>query len=158
MLMRFDPFRDLDRLTQNLWNGDVRRLNGVPMDAYRKGGQFLVHFDVPGVDPNSIELTVEKNVLTVTAERARQWGEDVDEVVVSERPVGSFSRQLFLGETLDAEHIEANCENGVLTLRIPVAEAAKPRKVEITSNGSNQSTAIPAQSAESRQVEQSTSN
>jgi HSP20 family protein len=146
MLMRFDPFRDLDRLTQNLWNGDVRRLNGVPMDAYRKGGQFLVHFDVPGVDPNSIELTVEKNVLTVTAERNRQWGEDVDEVVVSERPVGSFSRQLFLGETLDAEHIEANCENGVLTLRIPVAEAAKPRKVEITSNGSNQSTAIPAQS------------
>ena len=158
MLMRFDPFRDLDRLTQNLWNGDVRRLNGVPMDAYRKGGQFLVHFDVPGVDPNSIELTVEKNVLTVTAERTRHWGDDVDEVVVSERPVGSFSRQLFLGETLDAEHIEANCENGVLTLRIPVAEAAKPRKVEITSNGSNQSTAIPAQSAESRQVEQSTSN
>ena len=150
MLMRFDPFRDLDRLTQNLWNGDVRRLNGVPMDAYRKGGQFLVHFDVPGVDPNSIELTVEKNVLTVTAERNRQWGEDVDEVVVSERPVGSFSRQLFLGETLDAEHIEANCENGVLTLRIPVAEAAKPRKVEITSNGNSQSTAIPAQSAESR--------
>jgi HSP20 family protein len=146
MLMRFDPFRDLDRLTQNLWNGDVRRLNGVPMDAYRKGGQFLVHFDVPGVDPNSIELTVEKNVLTVTAERNRQWGEDVDEVVVSERPVGSFSRQLFLGETLDAEHIEANCENGVLTLRIPVAEAAKPRKVEITSNGNSQSTAIPAQS------------
>jgi HSP20 family protein len=146
MLMRFDPFRDLDRLTQNLWNGDVRRLNGVPMDAYRKGGQFLVHFDVPGVDPNSIELTVEKNVLTVTAERARQWAEDVDEVVVSERPVGSFSRQLFLGETLDAEHIEANCENGVLTLRIPVAEAAKPRKVEITSNGNGQSTAIPAQS------------
>jgi HSP20 family protein len=146
MLMRFDPFRDLDRLTQNLWNGDVRRLNGVPMDAYRKGGQFLVHFDVPGVDPNSIELTVEKNVLTVTAERNRQWADDVDEVVVSERPVGSFSRQLFLGETLDAEHIEANCENGVLTLRIPVAEAAKPRKVEITSNGNGQSTAIPAQS------------
>lgn len=131
MLMRFDPFRDLDRLTQNLWNGDVRRLNGVPMDAYRKGGQFLVHFDVPGVDPNSIELTVEKNVLTVSAERTRQWGDDVEEVVVSERPVGSFSRQLFLGETLDPEHIEASCDNGVLTLRIPVAEAAKPRKVSI---------------------------
>jgi HSP20 family protein len=146
MLMRFDPFRDLDRLTQNLWNGDVRRLNGVPMDAYRKGSEFLVHFDVPGIDPNSIELTVEKNVLTVTAERSRQWGDDVDEVVVSERPVGSFSRQLFLGETLDPEHISATCENGVLTLRIPVAEAAKPRKVEITANGGNQSTAIPAQS------------
>lgn len=149
MLMRFDPFRDLDRLTQNLWNGDVRRLNGVPMDAYRKGGQFLVHFDVPGVDPNSIELTVEKNVLTVSAERTRQWGDDVEEVVVSERPVGSFSRQLFLGETLDPDHIEASCENGVLTLRIPVAEAAKPRKVEITSSGNGQATAIPASSTSS---------
>jgi HSP20 family protein len=147
MLMRFDPFRDLDRLTQTLWGNETRRLNGVPMDAYRKGSEFLVHFDVPGIDPNSIELTVEKNVLTVTAERARQWGDDVDEVVVSERPVGNFSRQLFLGETLDAERIEASCDNGVLTLRIPVAEAAKPRKVSI-SGGSNggQQTAIAAES------------
>jgi HSP20 family protein len=145
MLMRFDPFRDLDRLTQNLWSGDVRRLNGVPMDAYRKGSDFLVHFDVPGIDPESIELTVEKNVLTVTAERVRGWGDDVDEVVVSERPVGTFSRQLFLGDTLDAEHIDANCENGVLTLRIPVAEAAKPRKVSISSTGNGQ-TAIRAES------------
>jgi HSP20 family protein len=151
VLMRFDPFRDLDRLTQNLWgNGDVRRPNGVPMDAYRKGSAFVVHFDVPGIDPATIELTVEKNVLTVTAERTRHWGDDVDEVVVSERPVGSFSRQLFLGETLDSEHIEANCENGVLTLRIPVAEAAKPRKVEISTNaGNGQPTAIPAQSTSS---------
>jgi HSP20 family protein len=147
MLMRFDPFRDLDRLTQNLWGNEARRLNGVPMDAYRKGSEFLVHFDVPGIDPNSIELTVEKNVLTVTAERTRQWGDDVDEVVVSERPVGSFSRQLFLGETLDSERINASCDNGVLTLRIPVAEAAKPRKVEISSSGTNgQTTAITAQS------------
>ena len=145
MLMRFDPFRDLDRLTQNLWGGDVRRLNGVPMDAYRKGSDFVVHFDVPGIDPDSIELTVEKNVLTVTAERTRRWGDDVDEVVVSERPVGTFSRQLFLGDTLDAEHIDANCENGVLTLRIPVAEAAKPRKVSISAGGNGQ-TAIPAES------------
>jgi len=146
MLMRFDPFRDLDRLTQNLWGGDVRRLNGVPMDAYRKGSEFLVHFDVPGIDPNSIELTVEKNVLTVTAERARQWGEDVDEVVVSERPVGNFSRQLFLGETLDSERIEASCDNGVLTLRIPVAEAAKPRKVSISGGSNGTQTAIAADS------------
>lgn len=157
MLMRFDPFRDLDRLTQNLWSNENRRFNGVPMDAYRKGHEFLVHFDVPGIDPNTIELTVEKNVLTVSAERTRQWGEDVDEVVVSERPVGSFSRQLFLGETLDTEHIQASCENGVLTLRIPVAEAAKPRKVSISAGG-NGATAIPAQSAESRQVGQSTEN
>ena len=148
MLMRFDPFRDLDRLTQNLWgSGDVRRLNAVPMDAYRKGSEFVVHFDVPGIDPNSIELTVEKNVLTVSAERTRHWGEEAEEVVVAERPVGSFSRQLFLGETLDSERIEASCENGVLSLRIPVAEAAKPRKVSITAGaGNGQSTAIPAQS------------
>ena len=152
MLMRFDPFRDLDRLTQNLWNGnDVRRLNGFPMDAYRKGSEFVVHFDVPGIDPNSIELTVEKNVLTVTAERARHWSEEAEEVVVSERPVGRFNRQLFLGETLDSERIEASCENGVLTLRIPVAEAAKPRKVAINAGTGGGSQAIPAQSAESRQ-------
>lgn len=151
MLMRFDPFRDLDRLTQNLWgSGEVRRVNGVPMDAYRRGSEFFVHFDVPGIDPNSIELTVEKNVLTVSAERTRQWGDDVEEVVVSERPVGSFSRQLFLGETLDADSIQAGCDNGVLTLRIPIAEAAKPRKVAINASGNGNPTAIPAQSAESR--------
>lgn len=148
MLMRFDPFRDLDRLTQNLWgNGDVRRPNAVPMDAYRKGSEFVVHFDVPGIDPNTIELTVEKNVLTVSAERTRHWGEEAEEVVVAERPVGSFSRQLFLGETLDADRIEASCTNGVLTLRIPVAEAAKPRKVSITTGAdSGQQGAIQAQS------------
>ena len=150
MLMRFDPFRDLDRLTQNLWSSDTRRVNAFPMDAYRKGSEFLVHFDVPGIDPNSIELTVEKNVLTVSAERTRHWGDEAEEVVVSERPVGRFNRQLFLGETLDSERIQASCENGVLTLRIPVAEAAKPRKVEISSTGNGGSQAIPAQSAESR--------
>ena len=149
MLMRFDPFRDLDRVTQNLWGGaDVRRLNGMPMDAYRKGDQFVVHFDVPGIDPNSIELTVEKNVLTVNAERSRHWGDDVDEVVVSERPLGTFTRQLFLGETLDADRIEASCQNGVLTLSIPVAEAAKPRKVAISGGNGGNATAIPAQSTQ----------
>ena len=150
MLMRFDPFRDLDRLTQNLWSADTRRVNAFPMDAYRKGSEFLVHFDVPGINPDSIELTVEKNVLTVSAERTRHWGEEAEEVVVSERPTGRFSRQLFLGETLDSERIQATCENGVLTLRIPVAEAAKPRKVEISATGNGGSQAIPAQSAESR--------
>ncbi len=130
MLMRFDPFRELDRLTQ----GFGSRPAVMPMDAYRHGDRFLVHFDLPGVDASSIDLTVEKNVLTVSAERS--WGrEDGAEVVVSERPQGRFSRQLFLGEGLDAEHIEANYENGVLTLTIPVAERAKPRKVEISSGG-----------------------
>jgi HSP20 family protein len=128
MLMRFDPFRDFDRITQQVWNG--ARPAAMPMDAYRHGEQFVVHFDLPGVDPNSIDLTVEKNVLTVSAERTWQAGENY-QVVASERPQGKFSRQLFLGEGLDYDHIAASYDHGVLTVTIPVAEAAKPRKVEI---------------------------
>ena len=141
MLMRFDPFREFERLSQQAWGQN--RWSVLPMDAYRHGDQFLVHFDLPGADPSSIELTVEKNVLTVKAERRWQRG-DGDEVLVSERPQGSFSRQLFLGETLDTDHIDANYENGVLTLTIPVAEKAKPRKVEITTGGSGGQKAIQA--------------
>jgi HSP20 family protein len=141
MLMRFDPLRELDRLFQQ---GGAAREPAMPMDAYRRGDRFIVHFDLPGVDPASIDLTVEKNVLTVRAERKWPRQED-DEVVVSERPQGTFTRQLFLGESLDAEHIEARYDNGVLTLSIPVAEQAKPRKVAITSSpGTGQ--AIPAES------------
>lgn len=130
MLLRFDPFRELDRLT----SAGTWRPPALPMDAYRRGDHFVVHFDLPGIDPASVELTVEKNVLTVRAERswARQEG---DEWLVAERPEGTFSRQLFLGETLDADHIEAGYDAGVLTVRIPVAEAAKPRKVEIGVGG-----------------------
>ncbi|MEA2931691.1 MAG: hypothetical protein QOI56_476 [Actinomycetota bacterium] len=143
MLMRFDPFRDLDRMTQNLWGGETgRRMNGMPIDAYRQGETFYVHLDMPGVDPSSIELTVEKNVLTVSAERGRQWGDGV-ELIVNERPAGSFTRQLFLGETLDVDDIQASCDNGVLTITIPVAERAKPRKVEI-GHGDGKATAIEA--------------
>jgi HSP20 family protein len=128
MLMRFDPFRELDRLTSQPW-ANTRPV--MPMDAYRRNGDFVVHFDLPGVDPSTIDLTVEKNVLTVTAERqfARAEG---DEITVSERPQGRFNRQLFLGDSLDAEKISANYDQGVLTLHIPVAERAKPRKVEIS--------------------------
>lgn len=133
MLMRFDPFRELERLAQgSLWGGT--RPAVMPVDAYRHGDQYVVHFDLPGIDPASIELTVEKNVLTVRAERSWQRGEG-DEVLVAERPQGSFSRQLFLGEGLNADHIEASYENGVLTVTVPVAEQAKPRKVEITTGG-----------------------
>jgi HSP20 family protein len=146
MLMRFDPFRDLDRLTQQLWNtagsGPQSGLRAMPMDAYRRGDRFVVHFDLPGVDPDQFELTVEKNVLTVKAERAWQRQEG-DEPVATERLQGTFTRQLFLGETLDADHIEADYEHGVLTLTIPVAEAAKPRKLEVSV--SNQSKAIEAE-------------
>jgi HSP20 family protein len=128
MLMRFDPFREFDRIGQQLWGG--ARPAVMPMDAYRHGEQFVVHFDLPGIDPNSIDLTVEKNVLTVSAERTWQPAEG-QHYVVNERPHGKFSRQLFLGEGLDYDRISASYDHGVLTVTIPVAEAAKPRKVEI---------------------------
>ncbi|MGW4211008.1 Hsp20/alpha crystallin family protein [Lentzea sp. NPDC004789] len=133
MLMRTDPFRELDRLTQQVFGtpGTWSRPTAMPMDAYRDGEQFVVSFDLPGVTPDAIELDVERNVLTVKAER-RPVGKDV-EMQVSERPLGVFSRQLFLGDTLDTDHIDASYDAGVLTLRIPIAERAKPRKIAITS-------------------------
>lgn len=133
MLMRTDPFRELDRLTQQVFgvNGTTARPAVMPMDAYRDGEWFVVHFDIPGVDPSSIDLDVERNVLTVRAERAVPVPDGVD-YQVAERPRGVFSRQLFLGETLATERIEASYDAGVLTLRVPIAEAAKPRKIEIS--------------------------
>ncbi len=128
MVMRFDPFRELDRLTEQMGASQARR--SFPIDALRRGDQFFVHFDLPGVEPDSIELTVERNVVTVRAERRFDL-QDGDEAIVAERPQGDFSRQIFLGETLDAESIQANYEGGVLTLTIPVAEAAKPRRVQV---------------------------
>jgi HSP20 family protein len=142
MLMRFDPFRELDRLTSAPW-GNQRP--AMPMDAYRRNGDFVVHFDLPGVDPSSIDLTVEKNVLTVTAERHFAKAEG-DEITVTERPQGRFSRQLFLGDSLDADRITANYDQGVLTLHIPVAERAKPRKVEISA-GSREAVEVSTSSA-----------
>jgi HSP20 family protein len=130
MLMRTDPFRDLDRLTQQVF-GTVARPAAMPMDAYRRGNDFYVHFDLPGVEAESIDLTVEQNVLTVKAERVRT-GPDGADMLVSERPAGTFSRQLFLGETLDADKIAADYHAGVLTLTIPVRQAAQPRKLSVT--------------------------
>ena len=129
MLMRFDPFRELDQVAQQMLRQSARP--GAPMDAYRHGDEFVVQFDFPGVDPGSIDLTVEKNVLNVSATRQRTIAEG-DEVLIAERPQGEFRRQLFLGEQLDTENISAEYDNGVLTLRLSVAERAKPRKVEIT--------------------------
>jgi HSP20 family protein len=131
MLMRFDPFRELDTVAQLLGRQTANRQMAMPMDAYRQGDRFVVHFDLPGIDPDSIDLTVEKNVLTVKAERNWQPSEGT-EILVSERPQGGFTRQLFLGDGLDAEHIEASYNNGVLTVTIPVAERAKPRRVSVT--------------------------
>ncbi len=133
MLMRTDPFRELDRLAQQAF-GNGNRAAVMPMDAYRKGEMFLVQFDLPGVDPATIELTVEQNVLTVQAERSGPGAEGV-EMVVGERPKGRFTRQLFLGDTLDTDNMKATYDAGVLTLAIPVAEQAKPRRVKIESGG-----------------------
>jgi HSP20 family protein len=129
MLVRTDPFRDLDRLTQQFF-GTSARPAVMPMDAWREGDWFVVEFDLPGVDPSSVDLDVERNVLTVRAERPMR--ETHWEVLASERPRGVFSRQLILGDNLDTEHVEANYAGGVLTLRIPVAEKAKPRKIAIS--------------------------
>ena len=137
MLMRTDPFRELDRLTQQVFgtDGTVARPAVMPMDAWRDGDMFHVEFDLPGVNPDSIDLDVERNVLTVKAERAPLDG--ATELIAAERPRGVFSRQLMLGDNLDTERITASYDSGVLTLQIPVAEQAKPRKIAITSNGAD---------------------
>lgn len=140
-LVRSDPFRDVDRLMQQLWGGGtprgtVGRPLAMPMDAYRKGDSFLIQLDLPGVKADSIDLTVEENVLTIKAERAAPPTAENVEAVVTERPYGSFTRQVFLGENLDTEHVLAEYEAGVLTLSIPVAERAKPRRIEVTERSS----------------------
>ncbi|MFF1305347.1 Hsp20/alpha crystallin family protein [Streptomyces sp. NPDC058307] len=134
MLMRTDPFREFDRLAQQVL-GSTARPAAMAMDAYRSGDEFVVHFDLPGVDPETIDLDVERNVLNVRAER-RVPAPEGAEMIVAERPTGSFTRQLFLGDTLDTERIDASYDAGVLTLRIPVAEQAKPRRIQITGGDS----------------------
>src|SRR5690242_7122270 len=147
MLMRTDPFREFDRLAQLVTGGVATpgtwsKPNPMPMDAYRSGDEFVVAFDLPGVPAEAIDLDIERNVLTVKAERRPVAVADGVEMQVAERPLGVFSRQLFLGDTLDLERIEATYDGGVLTLRIPVAAQAKPRKISIA-----------AASSESRQID-----
>jgi HSP20 family protein len=131
MLMRTDPFRELDRLTQQFLGtqGTSARPSFMPMDAWREGETFVVEFDLPGVRPDSIELDIERNVLTVKAERNARNGDW--ELIAAERPRGVFSRQLLLGDNLDTEQVAASYDAGVLTVRIPVAEKAKPRKITV---------------------------
>ncbi|WP_432505983.1 Hsp20/alpha crystallin family protein [Kineococcus arenarius] len=128
MLMRTDPFRELDRLTQQVL-GTTARPAVMPMDAWRSGDEFVVEFDLPGVDPSTVELDVERNVLTVKAQRPVHEG--TEEMIAAERPRGVFSRQLILGDNLDTEKIKASYGSGVLTLRVPVAERAKPRRIAV---------------------------
>ena len=130
MLMRFDPFRELDRLTDEAFAGTRSRTTPMPLDAYRDGDRFVIAVDLPGVDPSTIDVSVEKNVLTIQAERHTPRTEG-QEWVVNERRQGTFTRQLFLGDTLDSDAIAARYDHGVLQLQIPIAEKAKPRSIEV---------------------------
>lgn len=136
MLMRTDPFRELDRLTQQVF-GTAARPAAMPMDAWQEDGEFVVAFDLPGVDVDSVDLSIEQNVLTVRAERRDPTQPNV-ELVIGERPRGVFSRQLILGDTLDTDKVKASYDAGVLTLRIPVAAKAQPRKIEIENKQGSQ--------------------
>jgi HSP20 family protein len=138
MLLRFDPFREADRLFDETF---ARPQPLMPMDAVRRDDHVEVALDLPGVDPDSIDLTVERNVLTVRASRTPDRRDD-DEVIAGERRHGTFSRQLFLGDTLDTGALEASYDHGVLRITVPVAAAAKPRKVEVSSGGGSEQTSI----------------
>lgn len=146
-LMRFDPFRELDRLGEQVLAG-ARAMRTMPMEAFRRGDQFIVRLDVPGVEPEDVHVTVERNVVTIRATRhpAREEGDDV---IVDERPYGEYSRQLFLGDNLDAGRMRANFDRGVLSLAVPVSEASKPRRVEIGTSPERQSVEAGAPERES---------
>jgi HSP20 family protein len=133
VLLRFDPFREFDRLAEEL-DRSVTRSATMPMDAYRRGNHVIAQLDVPGVRPEDVDVTVERNVLTVRATRRADVAED-DERIVAERRHGELVRQLMLGDMLDAHRVEADVTDGVLTLRIPVAETATPRKVDVGTGG-----------------------
>ncbi len=132
-LMRFDPFRELDRLAEQTLSVGARALRSMPMEALRRGEQFIVHLDVPGVGSDDIDLTVERNVVSVRVRRLpdRQEG---DELLIDERPYGEFARQLFLGDNLDADRLTADVRDGVVTVTIPVSSASKPRRVTLSSD------------------------
>ncbi|MFF7363464.1 Hsp20 family protein [Streptomyces sp. NPDC008125] len=133
MLMRTDPFREMDRIVQQLSgaSGTWSKPSVMPMDAYRQGDEYVIALDLPGVSPEAIDVDVERNMLTVKAERRPTEHSDGVQMELSERPLGVFSRQIMLADTLDTEHIEADYDAGVLTLRIPIAERAKPRKIAV---------------------------
>jgi HSP20 family protein len=152
-MLRYDPFREFERLSDQLLGGTSRGApRSFPMDAYRRGEAFHVELDLPGVDPDSIEMTVEQNVMTIRAERRIDL-EESDEVIVSERPQGTFSRQLLLSESLDSDQLNAEYVDGVIRLTIPVAERAKPRKIELSRSSGQpktiEGTATPSPETES---------
>ncbi|QIZ36514.1 Hsp20/alpha crystallin family protein [Saccharopolyspora sp. ASAGF58] len=130
-VLQFDPFRDISRLANEVLTA-ARTPQPMPMDAYRRGEEYVVEFDLPGIDPGSLEVTAEHNTLTVRAQRSATESSSSDvSYLVTERPTGTFARQLQLGAALDADRVQAEYRNGVLTLRIPVAEQAKPRRINV---------------------------
>lgn len=136
MLLQHDPFRDLDRLTQQVF-GTMSRPSGMPLDAWREGDEFVVELDLPGVDPSKVDIDVERNVLTISAERLSRMP-DAANAVATERAWGVFRRQLVLGDALDTSHVAADYTDGVLSLRIPIAEQAKPRKIAVAQRQNSQ--------------------
>lgn len=149
-LMRFDPFRELDRLADQAMAG-ARNARTLPMEAFRRGDQVIVALDVPGLQSNDIDVTVERNVIEVTARR-RPLRQEGDELIIDERPQGEFRRQLFLGDNLDPGKLSAVCDLGVLTLTIPVSEQSKPRKVQVATADHGQQ-AIQAGSGQQQAVD-----
>jgi len=144
MIVRFEPFKAFDPAS-GFWGG--RQGRSIPVDVYRRGDEYKVHLDLPGVDPSSVEVTVDHDVLTVRA--TRTWEpQETDQIQITERPRGQVSRRLLLGESLDREHLTASYENGVLTVTIPVAQLSKPRRVEITRPGEPQAVGAEGASAE----------
>jgi len=145
MLMRFDPFREVDRFADQVDQALRRTTASMPMNAVRHGDQVFINFDLPGVDPDAIDLTVERDVLTVSATRRFERSED-DEVLANERPQGTYTRRVLLGESLDTSKLEAAYDHGVLSITIPVAEQAQPRKIAV--GGGHTRTPIEAESHE----------
>jgi HSP20 family protein len=145
-LMRFDPFRELDRFSEQVLAGP-RAMRAMPMEAFRRGGEFVIALDLPGADPDDVDVTVERNVINVHATR-RPVRREGDEVLVDERPQGDYSRHLFLGDNLDTSKLRATFERGVLVITIPVSESSKPRHVEIASAPERQSVETGAQQRE----------
>ena len=136
MLMRFEPFREMDRITEELLS--QRRARPIPVDAYRRGNEFKIHRDLPGVDPGSVDVDVDNGTLTISAHRTARSDGSV-QWLTNERFFGSYRRQLSLGEGVDTTAISATYENGVLTVTIPMAERAKPRKIDIAHGGGQRS-------------------
>jgi HSP20 family protein len=147
-VIRFDPFRDIDRLAEQVLgatSGSTRVPRFMPMDVYRDGDHFVLRVDLPGVDPDSIDVNVDNGMLSIRAERSGPEGEGLD-WILSERSTGTYLRQLTLGEGVDTDEIAAGYEAGVLTVTIPVAEKAKPRRIQVSAGGGG--TAIPTTAEE----------